>query len=92
MMRNVCVPLATVGAFVLMMQILMYLHDGVWVPVSLLDGVRYIAPEWSANPSEWIGAHRVLAAIPAGASALLIGIGIPLLSFASFCLFSRQDY
>lgn len=92
MVRLISITLFMIGAIVLATQVLYFLHDGVWVPVSLLDGIKYIDPDWVANPSSWVGLHQVFGATPASVFAIGAGAAVPLIAFASFCAFSRANY
>jgi hypothetical protein len=56
------------GFVVVLHQILHYLRHGVWQSWSVVDGLLYLTrdnpPLWLMYPQEWVGAHKILQALP----------------------------
>ena len=47
---------------VLLRQVLLYLKNGAWVKISVIDGLlqftRHHPPDWLIYPGDWIGVHK----------------------------------
>jgi hypothetical protein len=54
-------------------QVVHYLKEGVWFPVSVVDGLEYVGFEWALNPSSWIGLHNVLNIVNLGFAIMICG-------------------
>lgn len=70
----VFIPLGIVG-----WQGVGWLQSGVWEPYSvlqLLHDIWLVNDDWYEFPSSWIGVHRVLDWLHAGAGVMLFGIAI----------------
>lgn len=54
-------------------QVLHYLREGVWFPVSVIDGLEHVGFEWALNPTSWIGLHNVLSIVNLGFAVMICG-------------------
>lgn len=59
-------------------QIIFYLKNGAWQPLSVIDGLVYLSQErpslWLLYPQDWIGLHKLLEAIPLSLGIALLGV------------------
>ncbi len=55
---------ATVGLFVLGYQVMQWLRHGTWEPISVVTVLAWCGSDWARFPTEWIGIHKMLAALP----------------------------
>ena len=64
-----------IGAWLLLWQTFGWLNEGVWVPMSVIDGIRNIWPsQWLDYPQSWIGIHKILEATPVSLGYLALGV------------------
>ena len=83
------------GIIVVMYQCYLYLSEGVWTSISLLDvilkyidigsGLRY----WAAHPTSWLGLHKILAYLPLSLT-FIVG-GYVFFFFADSYMTNRRD-
>jgi hypothetical protein len=63
---------------VLLRQVLLYLKNGAWVKISVIDGLlqftRHHPPDWLIYPGDWIGVHKILSQIPLAVGFILLGL------------------
>lgn len=58
-------------------QIFLWLRDGRWTSVSVLDLLSWSgvgSQDWIARPNEWIGVWKLLNWLPLSAASLVVGI------------------
>lgn len=59
-------------------QLYGYLKHGVWVALSVIDGLLYLSSNkpspWLLYPDDWVGLHKLLEETPLALSAVIIGI------------------
>jgi hypothetical protein len=56
-----------------------FLKYGEWFELSAADAlhwVGFIRDSWYFNPQNWIGVHKILSSISAGAACFLLGVGL----------------
>ncbi len=83
------------GIIVVMYQCYLYLSEGFWTSISLLDlifkfidigsGLRY----WAAHPTSWIGLHKILTYLPLSLTSI-VG-GYVFFFFADSYMTNRRD-
>lgn len=54
-------------------QVLHYLKEGVWLPVSVVDGLQYVGLEWALHPTSWVGLYNVLNIVNLGFAIMICG-------------------
>ncbi len=70
------------AAGIWLMQILRYLRTGAWYDVPTTIALHHIVDwPWLIFPDDWLGIHRALEWLNAGAAALIVGF---LVAFAVF--------
>jgi len=57
-------------------QVLHFLMKGTWEAVSVIDALRWATDgnAWTVYPQSWIGIWRILDALPASATGVVLGI------------------
>lgn len=63
------------GLGILAFQCYLYLQNGVWTPISIIDAGLWIESDWAwgGYPTEWIGVYRILGFIPTSAAVMVVG-------------------
>jgi len=68
---------------ILIGQTYLYMRDGEWYGLSILDGItyfeKYLSPTlviWLYSPSSWYGLHKVLSSTALSVFFFLLGMGI----------------
>ena len=56
---------------VLMKQIMSYLHAGFWSSFSVIDALAWLGNAWALFPTDWLGAHKILAWMPFSALSFI---------------------
>lgn len=59
-------------------QVFLYLKNGSWTSISLVDTALLVAPNnsWLNYPMDWVGMHKILSSIPLSGPLIFIPIGI----------------
>src|SRR5215510_5171308 len=59
-------------------QIIFYLQNGVWRPLSAIDGLVHLSGEnssdWLLHPQDWIGLHNLLDKTPLSLALFLLAV------------------
>lgn len=81
------VPAPMGAALVVALQTVFWIQNAVWVPLSVLDGLKWVAgrPEnglWLWYPRELLGLHLLLEKLPLSGGLLLLGIALFFFSFS----------
>lgn len=63
-------------------QIILYLKNGFWQPISIIDALRYFEVKWASWPYDWIGLWKILDQINVSIP-IFIGFGLLYLAFNS---------
>jgi hypothetical protein len=71
------------GGAIACYQCYTYVQFGVWVPLSVIDGLRWLGVQWSFMPERWVGAYQLLRAFPLCLAAILLGSGPYLVTLLS---------
>jgi len=66
--------IASIGIFG--WQIYMYLMDGEWTSLSVINALRWLDIEWAFSPTRWLGVHKMLIVIPLAAAPFLAALGV----------------
>jgi hypothetical protein len=65
------------GIAVFAHQIISYLRNGAWKPLSVIDGLLYLTqkrpPDWLLYPQDWIGLHNLLDRTPVSLALIFLG-------------------
>ena len=62
------------GAGIVVYQIYTYLKSGNWEPISTIDALLLFEIQWAMNPTDWLGAWKVLDKIPASVPIFVCGL------------------
>lgn len=67
-----------VGLAVFLYQIYLYLKNGSWTSISLVDTALLIAPNnsWLSYPADWAGVHHVLSGVSLSGFLIFAPIGV----------------
>lgn len=78
--------IAPIGAGVLLLgwHVLDYLKDGQWQPMMVTDALAYLGSAWAVSPTEWLGAHAILAHTPLFAGCWAVALAAVFLIAATF--------
>jgi len=71
------------GPCILLWQIYGYLRFEKWLPLSIIDVLRYCEVGWASFPTDWTGLYRILEWMPISLSLPLIGVILILLISAN---------
>ena len=63
------------GIFLFAKQIYIYLRTGIWSPLSIIDGLRYLGFKWASYPTDWKGIWDILQKFPLPLTLVAISIG-----------------
>ena len=74
---------ALMGGAIVCYQCYTYFRIGVWPPLSVIDGLRWLGLEWSFMPDRWVGAYQLLRAFPLCLATILLGCGPYLVTLLS---------
>jgi len=65
------------GPGILIYQLYIYLKNGAWLSLSMIDGLVWTGRlSWAKNPTDWLGLHKVLDSTPLSLGLFLIGIAL----------------
>jgi len=80
--RNAAILTPLYSGFGLMLyQSLYYIQTGVWMPVSLLDGLAFLKNDWAMDrtPAMLIGLHKIFDNLPLSGSLIVLSLIIALI-------------
>lgn len=62
------------GLAVVGWQAYYWLRHSAWVPLSVVDGLRFIGVEWARSPRDWIGLWKVFDFLPLAVGVPAVGL------------------
>jgi hypothetical protein len=75
----ICAPVAFLFPSLTLYQVYVYLKNGYWLSISVLDFLIFIKIEWAINPVEWAGIAHIFNILPLSITPALFVVFIALI-------------